>query len=263
MISRPEPRLALLAALLFALAGVAACKPKRVAITPTRDELTVAAASDLTPAFEEIGREFESAYKTKVVFVFGSTGMLTRQIENDAPVDLFAAANVSYIDQLDQKGLIIPDSKAIYARGRITLWTPNDTTLRLQSISDLARPEVTRIAIANPDHAPYGLAARQALESAGIWERVKPKLVYGDNIRQTLQYAETGNVEVAIVALSLSMQSHGRWTLIPEDLHQPLDQGLAILKSSQHQQAARSFAEFLRGPQAQAVMKKYGFTLPQ
>ena len=263
MISRPERRLALLAAFLFALTCVFACKPKWVTIAPAQDELTVAAASDLTPAFQEIGHEFESAYKTKVVFVFGSTGMLTKQIENGAPVDLFAAANVSYIDQLDQKGLIIPDSKAIYARGRITLWTPNDSTLRLQSISDLARPEVTRIAIANPDHAPYGLAARQALESAGIWERVKPKLVYGDNIRQTLQYAETGNVEVAIVALSLSMQSHGRWTLIPEELHQPLDQGLAIMKSSQHQQAARSFAEFLRGPQAQAVLKKYGFTLPQ
>jgi molybdate transport system substrate-binding protein len=116
-----------------------------------------------------------------------------------------------------------------------------------------------RIAIANPDHAPYGLAARQALESAGIWEQVKPKLVYGDNIRQTLQYAETGNVDVAIVALSLSVQSHGRWSLIPEELHQPIAQGLGIIKSSQHQDAARAFADFVRGPQGQAIMKKYGF----
>jgi molybdate transport system substrate-binding protein len=154
--------------------------------------LTVAAASDLTAAFEELGRDFESATKTKVVFVFGSTGMLTRQIENGAPFDLFAAANVSYIDELDQKGLIIPDSKAVYARGRITLWTTNESTLRLQGIEDLARPEVQRIAIANPDHAPYGLAAKQALQSAGVWDRVQPKLVYGDNIRQTLQYAQTG-----------------------------------------------------------------------
>jgi len=259
MISRLETRLAPLAALLLALACVTACKDK-----PTvRDELTVAAASDLTPAFQEIGRTFEATYKTKVVFMFGSTGLLTKQIENGAPVDLFAAANVSYIDQLDQKGLILPDSKAIYARGRITLWTPNESTLRLQGIADLARPEVQRIAIANPDHAPYGLAARQALESAGIWDRIKPKLVYGDNIRQTLQYAETGSVDVAIVALSLSMQSHGRWTVIPEELHQPLDQGLGIIKSSPHQQAARSFAAFLRGPESQAIMKKYGFTEPQ
>jgi molybdate transport system substrate-binding protein len=216
MIFRLETRLAPLAAFLLALACVTACKTSSSTSTTSPGELTVAAASDLTPAFEELGREFESTTKTKVVFVFGSTGMLTRQIENGAPFDLFAAANVSYIDELDQKGLIIPDSKAIYARGRITLWTTNESPLRLQGIADLARPEVQRVAIANPDHAPYGLAAKQALQSAGVWDRVQPKLVYGDNIRQTLQYAQTGNVEVAIVALSLSVQSNGRWSLIPE-----------------------------------------------
>lgn len=221
--------------------------------------LTVAAASDLTPAFEELGREFEKINKTKVVFVFGSTGMLTRQIENGAPFDVFAAANVSYVDELGQKGLIIPDSRSIYARGRITLWTPNESNLRLQAVADLARPEVQRIAIANPDHAPYGLAAKQALQSAGVWDRVQPKLVYGDNIRQTLQYAQTGNVEVAIVALSLSVQSTGRWTLIPEELHQPIDQGLAILKSTKNEQAARTFAAFIISPEGKAIMKKYGF----
>src|SRR4029079_9367890 len=153
MIFRLETRLAPLAALVLALACVTACKDKSTT-TPAHDELTVAAASDLTPAFEEIGREFESATKTKVVFMFGSTGMLTRQIENGAPVDLFAAANVSYVDQLEQKGLIIPDTKAVYARGRITLWTSNDSPVRLQGIADLARSEVQRIAIANTDHAP-------------------------------------------------------------------------------------------------------------
>ena len=258
MIFRLETRLAPLAAVFVALACVTACKTKSPA-TASPDELTVAAASDLTPAFEELGREFESATKTKLVFVFGSTGMLTRQIENGAPFDVFAAANVSYIDELDQKGLIIPDSRAIYARGRITLWTTNESPLRLQGIADLARPEVQRVAIANPDHAPYGLAAKQALQSAGVWDRVQPKLVYGDNIRQTLQYAQTGNVEVAIVALSLSVQSNGRWTLIPEELHQPIDQGLAIMKTTQKEQAARAFANFINSPQGKAIMKKYGF----
>lgn len=262
MISRLETRLAPLAALLLALACVTACKDKTPATTTpiaSHGELTVAAASDLTPVFEELGREFESATKTKVVFVFGSTGMLTRQIENGAPYDLFAAANVSYIDQLDQKGLIIPDSKAVYARGRITLWTANESPVRFQGIADLARPEIQRVAIANPDHAPYGLAAKQALQSAGVWDRVQPKLVYGDNIRQTLQYAQTGNVEVAIVSLTLSINSNGRWTLIPEDLHQPIDQGLAIMKSTRNEQAARAFITFLRSPQGKATMKKYGF----
>jgi len=262
MIFRPETRLAL-TALLLTLVCAIACKDRSPVTTPASDEITVAAASDLTPAFEEIGRAFESTYKTKVVFVFGSTGMLTRQIENGAPVDLFAAASMSYIDELDQKGLVIPDSKATYARGGITLWTPAESTLRLEGIKDLSRPEVTRIAIANPDHAPYGLAAKQALESAGLWELVKPKLVYGDNIRQTLQYAQTGNVEVAIVALSLSIQSRGRWSLIPEELHRPLDQGLGIMKSTKKETSARSFATFLTGPQGRAIMQKYGFTFPQ
>ena len=224
-------------------------------------ELTVAAASDLTPAFEEIGREFEAREKTKVVFVFGSTGLLTRQIENGAPFDVFAAANVTFIDQLQQKEFIVPDTKRIYARGRITMWTtvPN---LKIEKIEDLAQPEVQRIAIANPDHAPYGQAAREALESAGIWDAVKPKLVYADNIRQTLQYAETGNVEVAIVALSLSAQSKGRWVLIPEELHKPLDQGMGVIKSTKNEQAARAFTDFVTSEQGREILKKYGFAFP-
>ncbi len=244
-------------ALLTTLAFGWACRPRNQ--TP---EITVAAASDLTNAFEEIGREFEAANKIKVVFVFGSTGMLTRQIENGAPVDLFAAANVDYINQLEQKGLIVPGTKAVYARGRITLWTPAANPLQLENLADLARPEVKRIAIANPDHAPYGLAAQQALRSAGVWETVKPKLVYGDNIRQTLQYAETGNVDVAIVALSLSQQSNGHWTLIPEQLHQPIDQGLAVIKSTRNETAARAFATFLNGPRGREILAKYGFAFP-
>ena len=258
MTSRHETRLALLAAFLLALVCAASCKDKSSPSTPA-NELTVAAASDLTPAFEELGRAFEAANKTKVIFVFGSTGLLTRQIENGAPMDMFAAANVSFIDELDKQGLLIQGTKQIYARGRITFWTPGDSNLRLESIADLARPEVSRIAIANPDHAPYGLAAKQALEKAGIWERVQPKLVYGDNIRQTLQYAQTGNVEVAIVALSLSIGSNGRWTLIPEELHEPLLQTLAIVKTTKNEPAARAFAAYIASPEGQAIMKKYGF----
>ena len=233
----------------------------RTAPTSVPPELTVAAASDLTPAFEEIGREFEAREKTKVIFVFGSTGLLTRQIENGAPFDVFAAANVSYIDQLQQKGFIVPDTKRIYARGRITMWTTLPQ-LKIDKIEDLAQPEVQRIAIANPDHAPYGQAARQALESAGLWDAVKPKLVYADNIRQTLQYAETGNVEVAIVALSLSVHSKGRWVLIPEELHKPLDQGMGAIRTTKNEQAARAFTDFVTSEQGREILKKYGFAFP-
>lgn len=225
-------------------------------------ELTVAAAADLTPAFEEVGKEFQATEKIKAVFNFGSSGMLVSQIENGAPIDLFASANVDYVNQLEQKGLIIPDTKRLYARGRITLWTLKASPLQIEAITDLTRPEVKRIAIANPEHAPYGMAARDALQRSGIWEAVKPKLVYGENIRQTLQYAQTGNVEVAIVALSLSMQSEGHWVLVPEELHKPLDQGMAVIKGTKNERAARKFADFILGPQGQAIMKRYGFTLP-
>ena len=244
--------------LLTTLAFAWACRQT----TNQSAELTVAAASDLTNAFEELGREFEANHKTKVVFVFGSTGMLTRQIENGAPMDLFAAANVAYVEQLEQKELIVPGTKAIYARGRITMWTTADSALQIRTIGDLVAPEVKRIAIANPDHAPYGLAAQQAMQRAGIWDTVKPKLVYGDNIRQTLQYAETGNVDVAIVALSLSQQSKGRWTSIPEELHQPIDQGLAVIKSTRNEQAARAFASFITGARGKEILAKYGFAFP-
>lgn len=248
--------------LIALLPGSLACRGTRTSDGASSAEVTVAAASDLTPAFEEIGREFEASQKTKVVFVFGSTGLLTRQVENGAPFDVFAAANVSYIDQLEQQGLIVPGTKRIYARGRITMWTTADSSLKIEKIEDLTRPEVHRIAIANPDHAPYGLAARQAFETARLWNVVQPKLVYGDNIRQTLQFAETGNVEVAIVALSLSVQSKGRWVLVPEELHQPIDQGMGVLKGTKNEPAARAFSDFVNGEKGREIMKKYGFTFP-
>ena len=225
----------------------------------TANELHVAAAADLIPAFEEIGKEFESTHKTKVVFSFGSTGLLSRQIENGAPMDVFAAASIDFINQLEQKDLIVPGTKAIYARGRITLWMPKNSSLKIEKVTDLTQSDVKRIAIANPDHAPYGKAAQEALEKAGVWEQVKPRLVYGDNIRQTLQFAETGNVDVAIVALSLSKQSDGQWTLIPQELHNPIDQGLAVIKGTKNEKAAREFASFVTGQQGQGILAKYGF----
>ena len=224
--------------------------------------LTVSAAADLAFAFQELGTLFEKETGTKVVFNLGSTGQLAQQIEQGAPVDLFAAANVAFVDELEQQGLILPDTKALYARGRITLWTRVDSPLRFERLEDVARPEVKRVAIANPQHAPYGIAAREALQSAGMWETVQPKLVLGENVRQTLVYAETGNVNVAIVALSLSIQIAGQWVLIPEELHQPIDQALAVIKGTRHEQEARQFAEFINGPTGRPVMRKYGFVLP-
>lgn len=235
---------------------------------PATAPLTVAAAADLTYAFQEIAVQFEAETGQKVVFNFGSTGQLAQQIEYGAPVDLFAAANVSFIEELARKDLVLPDTVQLYARGRITLWTRGDSPLRLERLEDLLRPEVQRIAIANPDHAPYGVAARQALQTAGVWEAIQPKLVLGENVRQTLQYAETGNVDVAIVALSLSVPAaagpagSGRWILIPQELHAPIDQALAVVKGTRHEATARAFAAYINGPRGRPIMRKYGFILP-
>ena len=242
-------------ALIFVLIFFTACRSS----PPT---LTVSAASDLTPAFEELGKQFTNDTGIKVTFNFGSTGQLTQQIEQGAPVDLLAAANISFVEELERQNLILPDTKTLYAQGRITLWTRSDSPLKLDRIEDLAKPEVRRIAIANPEHAPYGDAARQALESAGIWERVSSRLVFGENISQTLQYAETGNVDAAIVALSLSVSSKGRWVLIPDQLHKPLNQTLAVIRSTRHEAEARRFANFINSAQGRPIMRKYGFILP-
>ncbi|HSB10664.1 MAG TPA: molybdate ABC transporter substrate-binding protein [Blastocatellia bacterium] len=225
-------------------------------------EILIAAAADLGSAFEELKPQFELDTGIKVRFSFGSTGTLAQQIENGAPVDLFAAANVEFVDRLNREGLILPDTKALYARGRITIWTRADSQLRLEHIQDLAQPGVKRVAIANPEHAPYGEAAREALQSAGVWSSVEPKVVFGENVRQTMQFAESGNVDAAIAALSLSVLSDGRWVLIPEDLHKPLDQALAVIKGSRAESEARQFALFINGPKGRPVMRKYGFVLP-
>jgi molybdate transport system substrate-binding protein len=246
-------------ALLFSLLVIAASCGKPA---ESEEKLIVSAASDLIPAFRELGTNFEQASGIKITFNFSSTGILARQIENGAPADLFAAANIGFIDGLEKKGLIIADTKALYARGRITLWIAPTNKAEISKLEDLARPEVEKISIANPEHAPYGTAAREAFQSLGIWSTVQPKCVFGDNVRQALQYAEAGEVNAAVVALSLSMQTKGNWILIPQELHQPLDQALAIIKGSKREKEARQFALFINGPQGRPIMRKYGFILP-
>jgi molybdate transport system substrate-binding protein len=177
-------------------------------------------------------------------------------------MDVFAAASVSFVDDLDHKGLIIPETKALYARGRITLWTRSDSPIQINKIEDLTKPEVKKIAIANPDHAPYGFAAREAMKAVRIWDAAQSKIVYGENIQQTLQFAQTGNVDVAIVALSLSNHSDGKWVLIPQELYPPIDQVLAVIKGTKHEIEARKFALFINGPLGRPIMRKYGFILP-
>lgn len=239
-----------------------ACQPNSVPRATLPPPLTVSAAADLVYAFTDLGQAFEQQTGIPVVFNFGSTGQLAQQIEQGAPVDLFAAANISFVEELAQQGRVLPDTVALYARGRITLWTRSDSRLSIEAIEDLAQPAVRRIAIANPDHAPYGIAAREALQSAGLWDAVQPRLILGENVRQTLQYAESGDVDVAIVALSLSLQEEGRWVLVPQELHAPIDQALAVVTGSRNESAARAFVAFVNGPAGRPIMRRYGFVLP-
>jgi molybdate transport system substrate-binding protein len=254
--------------LLAAAAASLGCRPAAGAGDRAPVTITVSAAADLTLAFQELGKVFEQQTGVRPVFNFGSTGQLAQQIERGAPIDVFAAANVAYVDDLERRGLILPDTKAVYAEGRLTLWWRAGSPVNVERMEDLARPEVQRIAIANPDHAPYGVAAREALQAAGVWEQVRPKLVLGEDVRQTLQYAQTGNVDVAIVALSLSVQrgedgqGGGRWVLVPRELHRPIRQALAVIKGTRHEREARAFATFVNAPEGRAIMRKYGFLLP-
>jgi molybdate transport system substrate-binding protein len=227
-------------------------------------ELTVAAAADLTPAFQELGPLFTTQTGIPVAFNFGSTGQLAQQIERGAPIDLFFAANKSFVEDLAAQAIVDPETMKVYAQGRITIWTRADSSLRPQQLTDLADPVYRRIAIANPEHAPYGQAAREALERAGIWKQIEDRLVFGENVAQTLTLADTGNVEVAIVALSLSVQSDGYWVLIPSELHpdHPLIQMAAVVNGTRHSESARRFVEFVLSPEGQAIMRKYGFLLP-
>jgi molybdate transport system substrate-binding protein len=227
--------------------------------TNTADSLLVSAASSLILAFEEVGTRYEDETGTQVTFNFAASGQLAQQIEQGAPVDLFLSANRAYVEDLAAKGYVLPDSVQSYARGRLTLWTRADSSLSLETMKDLLKPEVRRVAIANPEHAPYGVAARQALQTAGVWDSIEYKLVPGENVRQALQYAETGNVDAAIIPLSLSITSQGNWTLIPEDLHTPIDQALGVVADSPRQAQAQDFADFIVGPQGQAILQEYGF----
>lgn len=229
---------------------------------PAQAELTVAAAADLQFAFTDLARLFEEQTGHKVTLVFGSTGQLAQQIENGAPYDLFAAANIDYIHQLAEKELVLEESLALYARGRIVLAANRKAGVQVLELKDLLDPRIQHIAIANPEHAPYGVAARQALEAAGIWEAIEPKLVLAENVRQALQYVQTGDAEAGIVALSVANVPEIHWTLIDDQLHRPLDQALAIVAASPHPDLAGQFAKFINSESGRPVMRRYGFILP-
>jgi molybdate transport system substrate-binding protein len=241
------------------------------ACTPARNgEVLVAAASDLAVAIREISSTFEKNSGHTVRLTLGSSGNFHTQIANGAPYDVFLSADVAYIRELEKADLIEPGSATMYAIGRIVLWTPADSPIALeQGMKALLDSRARRIAIANPEHAPYGRAAVAAMMSAGVYEAARTRFVLGESISQTAQFVQSGAADIGVVALSLAiaepMKSEGRYWEIPQESYPRIEQGAAILKQARkagHLAAAQAFLDAVRSAEGQAVLRRYGFAIP-
>ena len=218
--------------------------------------LTIAAASDLAPLRQKLADEFSQAHGCKLTFTFASSGQLASQIEQGAPYDLYLSASEDYVRKLSGAGFIESSSVTVFARGRLGLWAPGKAEpVKIRALSEAG---YKKIAIANPAHAPYGLAAKQALVSAGVWEGLKPRLVLAENVRQALQFAETGNVDAVITAWSLVKERPGASALDIE-LHKEIRQTLGILTSSKNKANSRIFSKWLASEKGRALLVTAGF----
>jgi molybdate transport system substrate-binding protein len=229
--------------------------------------LEVAAASDLRYALPGIAALFEQREGVPARITFGSSGQLAAQIAQGAPFDVFLSASDAIVRRLADGGAIDRSTIRDYAIGRLALWVPRGAVLDTRrGLSVLLDPRVRFIAVANPQHAPYGAAAVQALRRAGLFDRLRPRLVFGENIVQTLQFAQTGNADAAIVALSLavapSVAPSGRFALIPATLHDPIRQAGGVTARARDPALARAFLRTLASPEAQAIFRRYGFAVP-
>ena len=236
-----------------------------IAQTASAQPLRIAAASDLKFAMDEIAAQFRQEHPDLAVeVIYGSSGNFNTQIQQGAPFDLYFSADIEYPRELVRAGFAASEVQP-YAVGHIVLWSAQVDASRL-TLEDLIRPEFSKIAIANPAHAPYGRRAEEAMRSTGVWERVESKLVYGDNIAQTAQFVQSGNAQIGIIALSLALSPElataGRYYLIPDSLHAPLEQGFIITKRAADDPRARTFADYMSSERARRTMVRYGFVLP-
>lgn len=229
------------------------------------EKVTVAAASDLKFAMDEIVTTFKKANTAdEVEVIYGSSGKFHTQIQQGAPYDLYFSADIGFPRELAKAGFAASEVKP-YAFGRIVLWSANMDASKM-TLASLLDPKIARIVIANPKHAPYGKRAEEALRSSGLWEKVETKLVYGENIAHTAQFVQTGNAQIGIIALALAVNpelaKRGGYWLIPDKLHKPLEQGFIITKRAEGSALAKRFADYMGSKPARAVMTKYGFVLP-
>ena len=224
--------------------------------------LTVFAAADLAFALREIVPRFEKALGARVTLVTGSTGNFAQQIRHGGPADVFFAADESFVDRLVAEGVLIRETRTLYAQGRLVLATARVFGEKLTGLQGLLDPRVRHVAIANPVHAPYGRAAQEALRTAGLWEALRPKLVYGENVRHALQFIQTGAAEAGIVARSVANVPEVQWTPVEPALHAPLNQAAAVVGRSPRPELALALIQFVVGAEGRPIMKRYGFVLP-
>jgi molybdate transport system substrate-binding protein len=230
--------------------------------TASEPSITVSAASSLIPVFSGLGRKFQEETGVKVTFNFGASGQLARQIEEGAPVDVFASADTRYVEQLADAGMVLSDTKATYALGRLVLIARADLPFTAEEIVDLTRADVKRVAMANPDHAPYGVAAREALQAARLWDGLQPKLILAENASQALQFVETGNVDVALVSRSLVPEDDVTWSYVPKQLHTPIAQTMAVVTGTEEEDASRRFVDYVLGSVGRTMLRGAGYSFP-
>jgi molybdate transport system substrate-binding protein len=231
-------------------------------------EIRVAAAADLKFAMGELAEGFEKKTGTKVDVTYGSSGNFFSQLQNGAPFDLFFSADIAYPKELEASGLGESGTLYPYAVGRIVIWMPPESKVDVSKLgwNALLDAGVQKIAIANPEHAPYGRAAVAAMQKAGIYEQVKAKLVYGENISQAAQFVQSGNAQAGIVAMSLAVSpgmKDGKSWEVPADMHPAIEQGAIVLKNAKNKAAAGAFLEFVKSAEGVAALAKYGFAVPE
>ncbi len=229
------------------------------------EKFTIAAAADLKFAMDEIVVHYKQDHPADTPqVIYGSSGKFHTQIQHNAPYDLYFSADIAYPRLLEKAGFAASPVKP-YAFGRIVLWSASMDASKM-TLASLTDRKMTRIAIANPKHAPYGKRAEEALRATGLWDTVEPKLVYGENIAHAAQFVQTGNAQAGIIALALALNPvlsrQGGYWLIPDSLHEPLEQGFIVTRRARDNAGARRFADYMDSAAARAVMVRYGFVLP-
>jgi molybdate transport system substrate-binding protein len=229
--------------------------------------ITVAAAADLQFAMQDIAAGFQKQTGKQIKLIYGSSGNFFQQIQNGAPFDMFFSANLDYPKQLESSGLAAPGSYYQYAKGKIVVWVPNDSKVNISSgLKSFLDPAVKKIAVANPQHAPYGQAAVAAMQSEGIYDKVKDKIVTGENISQTASYVVSGAADAGVIALSLAlspnMKGKGRYFEIPAAEYPPINQACIILNSSKDKETANQFLSYLKTKVVAETLQRYGFDMP-